>query len=126
MDYLKRENIHEYTCLNCKSQTLAVKRVYLERLNTHLIVVLKKYDDQKRSMKYSLKNLKIRETSTDLVLNYSLYAIINHVGNQETGHYNCNVKINDKWYFMDDENIMVNDHIRDNNENAYILFYKHV
>jgi len=124
MDYLQKENIHEYACLTCKSNTLATRKVYLEKLNKNLIVVLKKYDHLKRSMKYPFENVKIRETSTNLILNYSLYAVIYHVGNQDIGHYNCNVKINGKWYFMDDETIILNESIRDDHENAYILFYK--
>ena len=126
MDYLKRENIHEYSCSTCRENTLATRKVYLEKLNKNLIIVLKKYNNEKRSMKYPLENVKIRETSTDLVLNYSLYAVIYHFGNQDIGHYNCNVKINDKWYFMDDETIILNDCIQNDNQNAYILFYKQI
>ena len=64
------------------------------------------------------------KTESGKINNYSLYAIIYHHGNSDYGHYNCNVKINDKWYFIDDETINLVNNINDNNINSYILFYR--
>jgi len=124
MEYLQKENIHEYCCEKCNNKTLAVKKTYLEKINTHLIIVLKKYSQLKERLKYPFENLKIRETSSHKIFNYSLYAVIYHVGNHDNGHYNCNVKINNSWYFMDDENIFLNEKMKYDNNNTYILFYK--
>lgn len=121
MDYLKSEEIHGYRCEKCNCNTVADKKSYLWQLNKILIIVLKKYDS-KEQLIYPFDNLKIRESISGKVLSYQLYGILNHHGNSERGHYNCNVKVNNDWYFIDDETINRLDKF--DNENSYILFYK--
>ena len=123
IDYLKKETINNYQCDKCKQNVIAEKKVYLFTLPIHLILVLKNYS-LKKNLKYPMINLKIKETESGKINNYSLYAIIYHHGNSDYGHYNCNVKINDKWYFIDDETINLVNNINDNNINSYILFYR--
>ena len=121
MDYLKSEEIHGYHCEKCNCKTIADKKTYLWRLNTTLIIVLKKYN-LKQKLIYPFDNLKIRESVSGKVFDYQLYGILNHYGNSQTGHYNCNIKVNNDWYFIDDETINRIDKF--DNENSYILFYK--
>jgi ubiquitin C-terminal hydrolase len=124
MDYLKKENIHEYQCDNCKNKVEASKKSFLYTLPSHLIVVLKTYIN-KNETQFENCDLKIRETKSGNILNYTLYAIIYHYGNIDNGHYNCTVKINNKWYFIDDEHIVqLKEYENICNKNSYILFYK--
>jgi ubiquitin C-terminal hydrolase len=56
---------------------------------------------------------------------YNLWAINNHSGNTENGHYwsYCKNSIDNKWYNFNDDNV---NHIDEDNivsKNAYILFY---
>ena len=123
INYLKKEEIHDYRCDNCNCNVKAEKKNYLWNINTRLIIVLKRYSI-KQKIKYPFENLKIRETESGNVFNYELYAVIYHYGNTENGHYNCNVKINNNWYFIDDESIHLNNNMENNDSNSYILFYK--
>jgi len=125
MDYLKREEIHDYHCEKCKKNVVATKKIYLEQIGEMLIIVLKKYHS-KEKLKYPFENLKIRETKSGDLFNYKLHAVIYHHGNNDIGHYNCNVNINGNWYFMDDQNIFLNEQMNYEDLNSYILFYKKV
>jgi len=126
IDYLKEEIINDYHCDKCNCKILATKKNYLYSLPSHLIIVLKKYSFKKKqiSMNYPFDNLKIKETESGKIFNYTLYAIIYHYGNNDNGHYNCNIKINNNWYFIDDDVIELNNNVKNNNCNSYILFYK--
>ena len=123
MEYLKKETIDDYKCDICKQNVIAEKKICLFTLPSHLIIVLKNYS-LKKEIVYPMIDLKIKETESGKIFNYSLYAIIYHHGNTDFGHYNCNIKINDKWYFIDDETINLVNNIENNNKNSYILFYK--
>jgi ubiquitin C-terminal hydrolase len=127
IDYLKKEEIHDYRCEKCNLNVKAEKKSYLWTLNSRLILVLKRYS-VKQKIKFPFNNLKIRETESGIIFNYELYAVIYHYGNTENGHYNCDVKINGNWYFIDDDTINLNNNIdnnnSNNNNNSYILFYK--
>ena len=119
--YLKKEDIHDYHCEKCNKHILADKNLYLYSLPLFLIIVLKKYNSN-GTMTYPFENMKIRETKSNEVFSYSLYAIVYHHGNSENGHYNCVVKINENWCCIDDDTIYLN--VSLNFENSYILFYK--
>ena len=119
MKYLKKENIHEYDCEKCKCKTECQKKLYLNKLPKTLIIVLKKYNGTESTF----TDLKIKETLSENIYNYLLYAVIYHYGTLDNGHYNCSVKINENWYFIDDDKIYLNNNEL-NYKNSYILFYK--
>jgi len=55
---------------------------------------------------------------------YDLFGVVVHRGNQNSGHYVTNVKVNNKWFSCNDQ------HVSSSNEaavltsdGAYILFY---
>ena len=53
---------------------------------------------------------------------YDIYATCEHCGNQQGGHYTSNIKVNEKWYNIDDNvitEILENKVI---NGKTYILF----
>jgi ubiquitin C-terminal hydrolase len=125
MDYLKKEEIHGYTCEKCKCAVTATKKSYLYTINDYIVIVLKKYT-LKTKMEYPKNNLKIRETESGEVYTYKLHAVIYHLGNNDNGHYNCSVLIHGEWYFMDDEKIILKDSMNETDENSYILFYKRI
>lgn len=125
IDYLKKEEIHDYHCEKCNKNVKAEKKSYLWNINSRLILVLKRYSS-KQKIKIPFENVKIRESESGDIFNYELYAIIYHHGHSENGHYNCDVKINGNWYFIDDDTINLNNNIENNNGNSYILFYKKI
>jgi ubiquitin C-terminal hydrolase len=125
IDYLKKEEINDYHCKKCNSNVKAEKKIYLWNINSRLILVLKRYLG-KQKFKIPFENVKIKESESGNIFNYELYAIIYHHGDSENGHYNCDVKINGNWYFIDDDMINLNNNIDNNNRNSYILFYKKI
>ena len=55
---------------------------------------------------------------------YNLFAIIQHYGTIENGHYTSICKNNGIWYKYDDSKIYEIDIKEAQNSNAYILFYR--
>lgn len=73
----------------------------------------------------NMSNYKLLNKNQDSI--YELYGIINHIGNLNSGHYYsfCKNINNNKWYFINDENInLINDETKLVTNNAYMLFYK--
>lgn len=128
--YLKPEIQNDsdnlYFCDNCKCNTVSIKNVSLWRLPPRLIIVLKRYSatDNKiiSKISYPIDDMKIKETMSGIVNNYSLYSTVNHYGNTNTGHYIANVKINNNWYLIDDTHIEQTK-LSNNDPHVYILFY---
>ena len=57
---------------------------------------------------------------------YNLYAIINHFGFINFGHYTSYIKLIDNNWFCFDDNKVYNLKNEINKENAYILFYEKI
>jgi ubiquitin carboxyl-terminal hydrolase 4/11/15 len=56
---------------------------------------------------------------------YELTGVINHYGNKFGGHYTANVKINNKWYDMNDSSYRaLRDDVNVITRDAYVLFYE--
>jgi ubiquitin C-terminal hydrolase len=88
-----------------------------------LILVLKRYTftgDKILSEVTFGNTLKIRESETNEIKDYSLKSIINHTGNLYNGHYtNYNI-INNVSLFIDDHIVKLQEYTC---KDAYILFY---
>jgi ubiquitin C-terminal hydrolase len=119
--YLKTEIINLYFCDNCKCNCVSEHSLTLWKLPKRLIIVFKRYSGINNNINFS-DNLKIKEWCTQTIYNYQLNGIINHTGNPFNGHYTTNVKINNKWFFIDDNVIMENNKSI-NISQSYILFY---
>ena len=127
-EYLKTE-IHDdpenlYFCEICNKNTITNKKLFLNLLPKRLIIVLKRYN-----LNFKINNLinypndlLIKETNTSEIKKYNLVSVIHHLGNLTDGHYTNSVKINNNWYFMDDELIQLDEDIKCD-INAYILMY---
>ena len=124
IDYLKNEVQTDpknlYYCDICKSEQVSRKKISLFKLPSRLIITLKKYH-----IKPNIKldtYLHIRNGAG--INKYRLSGIINHYGNLQYGHYNANVLINDKWYFINDQSVCLADTDGLEKPEAYILLYK--
>jgi len=69
---------------------------------------------------------KTQENQTKIF--YELFAVVNHMGNLDNGHYICYVKHCSEWYKCDDHLISRVSLSSVKASNAYLLFYmrKHV
>ena len=54
---------------------------------------------------------------------YNLYAIANHFGNVDGGHYTALIKINNNWIHFDDKHTNIIDEKNIITKFAYCLFY---
>ena len=123
--FLREEKLEDkLSCPYCKLKQEFTKNYLFDKLPQVLIISLKrfKYATMYRNkintfIKYPLENLEINHEKFDL------YAVINHFGNLNSGHYTSYVKIDNQWFDFDDS--IFNSCHKDKiiNKNAYILFY---
>ena len=113
-----------YYCDHCHCHCISEHKVNLYRLPKNLILVFKRYTPSGNKILTKIEypgKLKIRESLSNKIIDYSLSGFINHVGNLFNGHYTSNVIVNNKWHFIDDEIVIERDNIY--LSQTYILFY---
>ncbi|CAD6260682.1 unnamed protein product [Miscanthus lutarioriparius] len=135
----------KFFCDKCCSLQEAQKRMKIKKAPHILVIHLKrfKYIEQLgRYKKLSYRvvfpmELKLSNTSDDVDTEYSLFAVVIHVGSGPNhGHYVSLVKSHNHWLFFDDENVeMVEEQTLQtffgssheysgNTDHGYILFYE--
>ncbi|CAA2984815.1 ubiquitin carboxyl-terminal hydrolase 3 [Olea europaea subsp. europaea] len=135
----------KFFCDKCCSLQEAQKRMKIKRPPHVLVIHLKrfKYIEQlNRDKKLSYRvvfplELKLSNTIEDADAEYSLFAVVVHVGSGPNhGHYVSVVKSHNHWLFFDDENVEMIDEsaiqtffgsaqeYSSNTDHGYILFYE--
>lgn len=135
----------KFFCDKCCSLQEAQKRMKIKKPPNILVIHLKrfKYIEQLgRYKKLSYRvvfplELKLINTVDNSDLEYSLFAVLVHVGSGPNhGHYISLVKSHNHWLFFDDENVEMTDEsmvqtffgsaqeFSGNTDNGYILFYE--
>ncbi|PON47669.1 Ubiquitinyl hydrolase [Parasponia andersonii] len=135
----------KFFCDKCCSLQEAQKRMKIKKPPQVLVIHLKrfKYIEQLgRYKKLSYRvvfplELKLSNTVEDADLEYSLFAVVVHVGSGPNhGHYVSLVKSHNHWLFFDDENVEMIDEsavqtffgsaqeYSSNTDHGYILFYE--
>ena len=72
-----------------------------------------------------LKEIIDPETQRADLTKYDLFAISNHIGNINTGHYYSHIKIGQTWYCFEDSKVYkIGPQIDMNTKEVYTLFYK--
>ena len=111
-DYFKEEYVYfNIKCLNCNKITTHKKEVKISKSPNILIITLKRikfFLNNKNNIfvnfpeKLDINNFIDHEYNNNKPI-YELYAIINHQGNLEFGHYYAYIKLEcNKWYeFVD-------------------------
>ncbi|KMZ67700.1 Ubiquitin carboxyl-terminal hydrolase 3 [Zostera marina] len=135
----------KFFCDKCSSLQEAQKRMKIKKPPHILVIHLKrfKYIEQlSRYKKLSYRvvyplELKLTNTVVDPDTEYSLFAVVVHVGlGPNHGHYVSLVKSHNHWLFFDDENVEMIDEsavqtffgsaqeYSSNTDHGYILFYQ--
>ena len=113
---------NQYKCSNCDQHTNAFREEIILRTNDTLIINLKRFtktgEKINTPVSYPLTNFTICGKS------YSLYAVNNHTGSLNGGHYFSYVLQNGIWYEFNDRYVRLANHASIVSPNAYILFYK--
>ena len=138
-DMFKIENI-QYNCEKCNNmENNIIEKKIMNSPKTVIIKIKKYYSNEKRLFKNNkfikyplILDMMPYIITTDTHKKYELYAIINHIGILNSGHYYSYIKkYNSKthkflnqWYCCNDSNvseISIEEVL--NSQNAYILFY---
>ncbi|KAK6121214.1 hypothetical protein DH2020_045040 [Rehmannia glutinosa] len=135
----------KFFCDKCRSLQEAQKRMKIKKPPHILVIHLKrfKYMEQlNRHKKLSYRvvfplELKLSNTVEDADSEYSLFAVVVHVGSGPNhGHYVSLVKSHNHWLYFDDENVEMVDEsaiqtffgsaqeYSSSNDHGYILFYE--
>ncbi|XP_062507983.1 ubiquitin carboxyl-terminal hydrolase 22-like isoform X2 [Corticium candelabrum] len=127
-------------CRTCGTYQESTKQLTMKKVPTVVCFHFKRFEHGKTSRKISrfiLFPLEIdmtpfmspRDADTKCTLHdnhnrYSLFAVVNHSGTMDTGHYTCYVRHNkDQWYKCDDPWITKANTSDVLHSEAYLLFY---
>jgi hypothetical protein len=120
-------------CKDCKEHVQGTKKMEIWRLPQILIFHLKRFKQietykikDKKLVAFPIKDLDLRRFCNDAKGFYDLYAVSNHYGEKDFGHYTSyafNYK-KEMWYEFDDEDVKKINESRVITPEAYVLFYK--
>ncbi|GAB2219427.1 hypothetical protein Droror1_Dr00007062 [Drosera rotundifolia] len=137
----------KFFCDKCCSLQEAQKRMKIKKPPHILVIHLKRFKYMEHLGRYKKLSyrvvfpmeLKLTNTVEDANSEYSLFAVVVHVGTGPNhGHYVCLVKSHNHWLFFDDENVEMIDEsavqtffgspqeYSSNSEHGYILFYESI
>ena len=122
------------TCSFCRRTSKKNEIMKIAKLPNILIISLQRINP-KNGMKNNanvkfyegldLKEIIDPETQRADYTKYDLFAISNHIGSINTGHYYSNIKIGQNWYCFEDSKVYkIGPQIEMNTQEVYTLFYK--
>ena len=132
--FTQSEIVEDIYCENCGSKRHFSKSLKIERIPKYLIISLKRFKCTamyREKINYPIKfPLNIIKLDKYLLKNshetskvYNLFAVVNHSGILDAGHYNSIIKLNDKWINFNDSRVLPFTNAFDTRD-AYILIYK--
>jgi ubiquitin carboxyl-terminal hydrolase 4/11/15 len=136
-NFIKLETLetnNEWFCPDCKNHVKATKKMEIFNSPNILIIHLKRFKNTSKIdtlVKFPLEDLDI----SDFVINkkngeekfiYDLFAVANHFGSINFGHYTAYAKncFNNKWYDFDDSHVSEMNGKDIVTTSAYVLFYR--
>ena len=141
-EFTKLQTLDEnnlYRCPKCKENIAANNKMELYKIPKILIIQLKRFENGqkiKTFIDFPIKNLDITQYISQYSphfsspsMKYDLFAVSNHYGELEYGHYdaNCLNFINNNWYNFNDKKvgkIYNDDPEKIVTKDAYVLFYR--
>ncbi len=138
----KLEKGNEWYCSACKKNQNSLKRMELYYIPKNLIIMLKRFESKmigrskiqiwknNNFVKYPVNNLRLGKyfVSNSFYkennISYDLYAISQHSGSLEGGHYATACRNFGKWYELDDTTVFPSDEQTIVSSEGYILFYR--
>ncbi|XP_037938705.1 ubiquitin carboxyl-terminal hydrolase Usp2 isoform X1 [Teleopsis dalmanni] len=126
------------TCSKCKTRRKCTKSFTIQRFPKYLVIHLKRFSETRWSKLSNIVEFPTSERELNMgpyasnksnSINYSLYAISNHMGSTAGGHYValCKHPVTKKWHEFNDN--VVSDALPESHltsSSAYILFYERV
>ena len=133
----KLNSDNQWFCNKCKKNQNAIKKMEIYKPPNYLIIHLKRFklktglfsNNNKNNIfiDFPINDLNLSEYVIEKNNNnvlYDLYAIIEHYGDLDMGHYMAKCKNNKEWIEFNDSSVEIIDSNNIVNNNAYVLFYK--
>lgn len=120
---IKFEGDELYFCENCNDKRVASKRLQIINWPKHLIIILKRFNQNNEKVSKNNTNIHIPEIWK---YDYKLKGIIYHSGSLNGGHYIYIGKHNNIWYSFNDNfvsTVNINDFNKFKN-NGYIYYFE--
>jgi ubiquitin carboxyl-terminal hydrolase 8 len=134
--YLSGEEISGWNCPSCKEEGDAIKKFDIRKVPLILVIHLNRfyYDGTWRKQQtyvdfpLSVDMHRPSSVSDQGYVSYKLYAVSNHYGSMEGGHYTayCKNELYNKWYEFDDQKVSEISSSDVCSPAAYVLFYTSV
>ncbi|XP_033210008.1 ubiquitin carboxyl-terminal hydrolase 8-like isoform X3 [Belonocnema kinseyi] len=142
--YVSGQRVFGWKCPHCKTEREATKKFDFIRLAPIVVIHLNRFGEsdgwlEKRNTQvdfpltdFNLRPYVVNDSNTNVNsnnagYNYSLYAMSNHYGTMEGGHYTayCKSAPQNKWYKYDDHTVaeVSSNQVKSQNASAYLLFY---
>lgn len=128
--FRKEELDNKIFCTNCNQLQKKIKYYSIYTLPKYLTITLKRFfsydmgkdvnSKNETFVSFPLENFQIDSNP----VKYNLFAVINHLGTLNGGHYYCFIKIDDKWFLFNDKVVKEIDETKVLTNKAYILIYK--
>jgi len=120
-----------YHCDSCNNNEVTQKQISLWRLPQRLVIVLKKYSDNRTQnyqtvVEFPLEPIKIKETSSGIINSYQLTSVVYHQGSFNYGHYHSRVLVDGHWYHFDDHFVKSIVSMKNTSRKAYMLFFNKI
>eukprot|EP00298_Acanthocystis_sp_HF-20_P012226 c19778_g1_i2.p1 GENE.c19778_g1_i2~~c19778_g1_i2.p1 ORF type:complete len:278 (-),score=123.72 c19778_g1_i2:55-888(-) len=134
----KLEKDNQWYCPNCKTHRDATKQIQIWKLPQVLLIHFKRFEHNKfgrlskRSdlVKFPLSNLSIDEFGSNEIkdnkkhtVSYNCFAVSNHMGGIDSGHYTAYVNYGSQWRLFDDSRVYLADENQICSKNAYVVMY---
>ncbi|XP_029038135.1 ubiquitin carboxyl-terminal hydrolase 8-like isoform X1 [Osmia bicornis bicornis] len=142
LKFVSGQKVVGWKCPKCQTSREATKKFDFVKLAPIIVIHLNRFAEsggwlEKRSTAvdfpltgFNLKPYLVADSNTISNMrnySYSLYAMSNHYGTMEGGHYTafCKNAAQNKWYKYDDQTVteVTVNHVRSQNTSAYLLFY---
>ncbi|XP_054015597.1 ubiquitin carboxyl-terminal hydrolase 8-like isoform X1 [Hylaeus anthracinus] len=140
--FVTGQKVVGWKCPKCQTPREAMKKFDFVKLAPVIVIHLNRFAEsggwlEKRNTAvdfpltgFNLKPYLVMDANTPANMhsyNYSLYAMSNHYGTMEGGHYTafCKNAAQNKWYKYDDHTVteVPESQVRSQNTSAYLLFY---
>ncbi|XP_077270514.1 uncharacterized protein LOC143901807 [Temnothorax americanus] len=143
--FVTGQKVSGWKCPKCQTPRDATKKFDFVKLAPIVVIHLNRFADsggwlEKRNTAvdfpltgFNLKPYLVMENTSAIMsnnirnYNYSLYAISNHYGTMDGGHYTafCKNATQNKWYKYDDQTVteVSPSQVKSQNTSAYLLFY---
>ncbi|XP_070523266.1 ubiquitin carboxyl-terminal hydrolase 8 isoform X3 [Cardiocondyla obscurior] len=143
--FVTGQKVSGWKCPKCQAPRDAIKKFDFVKLAPVVVIHLNRFGDSGGSFEksnaavdfpltgFNLKPYLVIENTKSIMsnsvrnYNYSLYAISNHFGTMDGGHYTafCKNATQNKWYKYDDQTVteVSPSQVKSQNATAYLLFY---